>query len=333
LVSSVDRVLKRFPQLEPFTFSAPALGNTTPIRQISNRANSPAAGQTVDFSVLLSIAQGVPRSFPFHGIAMEFTSPAFGEPLPAFTPTAAASPGVVVGDSWWVNGRVRTLMSVTAAEVQEGSKKLPAPAEAVTSVLAACGKVKSTSQMPLPTATAATLPQAAQAGPPIAGRVSAVLAGYRQRLAALIESCPMPHDLPAPAEAWRDRAAGVTSGSKKPALVAAFRPMGYDCKGGSGTFQLRRRTAANLTVDVSLDVGTWSNSLTAFFEVHGAGFTARLPLPACKRAAGAMQYPIGDGERWGEIVNNLAALVAELDRTFVPEIEAAAGPSPEWYTP
>jgi hypothetical protein len=29
----------------------------------------------------------------------------------------------------------------------------------------------------------------------------------------------------------------------------------------------------------------------------------------------------------------MAAIVAELDRTFVPAIEAAAGPSPEWYTP
>jgi hypothetical protein len=28
-----------------------------------------------------------------------------------------------------------------------------------------------------------------------------------------------------------------------------------------------------------------------------------------------------------------AALVAELDRTFVPEVERVAGPSPAWYTP
>jgi hypothetical protein len=33
------------------------------------------------------------------------------------------------------------------------------------------------------------------------------------------------------------------------------------------------------------------------------------------------------------VVEKLAALVAELDRTFVPAIEAAAGPSHEWYQP
>jgi hypothetical protein len=29
----------------------------------------------------------------------------------------------------------------------------------------------------------------------------------------------------------------------------------------------------------------------------------------------------------------MAAIVAELDRTFVPAIEAATGPAPEWFTP
>jgi hypothetical protein len=49
-------------------------------------------------------------------------------------------------------------------------------------------------------------------------------------------------------------------------------------------------------------------------------------------AAGG-QYPVGDAAQWQKIVENLGALVAELDRTFVPEVEAAAGPSPEWYKP
>lgn len=87
-----------------------------------------------------------------------------------------------------------------------------------------------------------------------------------------------------------------------------------------------------MTVEISLDVGTWSSSLTAFFRVTGLGFSAVLPLPVSKRA-GAGQYPIGGAHRWKQIVDSLAALVGELDRTYVPAIEAAAGPSPEWYKP
>ncbi len=107
--------------------------------------------------------------------------------------------------------------------------------------------------------------------------------------------------------------------------------MGYSCSGGSGTFTLRRRTAGNLTVEISLDVGTWSRSITASFKVVGLGFKATLPLPVSKRAAG--QYPIGDAARWQQIVDNLAALVAEYERSFVPAVEAVAGATPEWYTP
>ena len=85
--------------------------------------------------------------------------------------------------------------------------------------------------------------------------------------------------------------------------------------------------------EINLDVGAWSNSITAGFLVHGLGFRARLGLPVSKRAIGSIQYQIGGAERWQQIVDNLAALVAELDRSFVPAIEAASGPSPQWYTP
>jgi hypothetical protein len=47
----------------------------------------------------------------------------------------------------------------------------------------------------------------------------------------------------------------------------------------------------------------------------------------------ASQYPIGDAARWQKIVENLGAMVRELDRSLIPEIEAAIGPSPEWYQP
>ncbi len=126
---------------------------------------------------------------------------------------------------------------------------------------------------------------------------------------------------------------GLSSGPKKPALERVFKPMGYSCRGGSGTFTLSRRTAANLTAELHLDCGTWSNSLLAMFRVFGAGFKATLFLPVTAKAIPQAQYPIGTAERWEKIVENLGALVAELDRTFVPDIERAAGPSPAWYRP
>jgi hypothetical protein len=65
--------------------------------------------------------------------------------------------------------------------------------------------------------------------------------------------------------------------------------------------------------------------------VHGAGFRASLAIPVAPQDVAGGQYPGGDAAQWQRIVENLAAMVRELDHGFVPEIEKAAGPSPAWY--
>lgn len=69
--------------------------------------------------------------------------------------------------------------------------------------------------------------------------------------------------------------------------------------------------------------------------------TIRGPLRACwlwpgrrvTRRSDARQYPIGNTANWEQIVANIAAIVDELERTFVAEIEAAVDPAPAWFDP
>jgi hypothetical protein len=332
-VSSVDRVLKRYPQLERFASLAASLPGLAPVRQISNGPASPATGQSVEFSVLAAIAAGVPKSFPFHNVWLQFHSSGFGDER-TIGETGLMTSGVMVGDSWWISGRKRSLSALMIVDADLESKALPPPPEPLAVVLAACGKAKSTIQVPL----AQLGPSPSPARPPAvlepekARAVSSLVQQYRTRMAEIVEQAAMPHELPPVSESFRT-AIGQTTGPKKPALVKAFQPLGYGCTGGPGTFSLRRRTATNLTVEVNLDVGTWSRLLLATLEIHGLGFKARLPLPVAKGVPGGGQYPIGDAEQWSKLVENLAALVAELERGFVPAVEAAAGPSPEWYQP
>ena len=329
-VSSVDRVLKRNPDLERFvTTAAPMLG-IPGVRRISNRGMPPGAGGSVAYAQLQTIAAGVPRSFPFHNVAIQFQS----------VDTACR---VLLSDSWWVNGRNRSLAAFTVVEADPGSKKLPPLPVPVAAVLAACGKIKRTMQVPLPEETqTAAVPAvrtpagslAASANPEAARAVQVIVLEYRANLKQVVERAALPHELPPPADqALRDLGLGVTAGPKKPVLDLVFKPMGYTCRGESGSFTLRRRTAGNLTAELCLDVGTWSNSVLAIFRVWGWGFKATLLLPVSAGAPAKAQYPIGGEERWRKIVENLGALVTELDRSFVPEIETAAGPSPEWYQP
>ena len=328
--SSVDRVLKRHPDLQRFVSTHSPMPSLPPVRQISNSDHSPGHGETVDFAKILTIAAGVPRSFPFHNIAIHFRSPAFGVSLPA-GPFGNRDPGVIVSDSWWVNGRSRSVSAISSVEADSSAKKLPPHPPAVAAVLEACGKVQKTVQLPLTESPTGGV-QPAMASPDVVRKVQEVVHDYRSRMAEVIERAGLPHDLPPTLEALKVVSIGERSGPKKPALVAAFTPMGYDCRGDSGTFTLRRRTPSNLTVEINLDVGSWSNSLTAFYIVTGFGFRTTLSLPAARRASTG-QDSIGGPDRWQQIVENLAALVTELDRTLVPAIEEAAGPSPEWYRP
>ncbi|HEY3744504.1 MAG TPA: hypothetical protein VGL53_31895 [Bryobacteraceae bacterium] len=328
--SPVDLAVRRHPQMDRFLISAqvlPGPGHKETL-QISNAAT----GEQADYATVHTIMTGVPRSYPFSGVWIHFYAPVFGEALRGLPKLGKSFPGIVVTDNWWVTGRSRALSAYTVFEVEEAAKKLPPHPEAVAAVLRACGKTRGTVQVPILAPGGRTVvgsvPQASIEA------VNAIVAAHRARLADIVERAAMPHDLPAPAAGVREQSVGIVAGPRKPVLEAVFRPMGYSCRGGgAGELHVTRKTAANLTVELYLDVGTWSHEVSAVFQAQGAGFRASLPIPVTPQDASCSQYPIGDAEQWRKIVENLAAVVRELDRSLVPEIEAAAGPTPAWYQP
>jgi hypothetical protein len=255
------------------------------------------------------------------------------------------TPGVNVKDSWWVNGRNRYVAAMRIVDANPAEKKLPAPPPEVATLFAGCGKVRKTVQVPMSFPQPAVQPEtAAKAGTSEESEaIRSVVREYRATIPSLLES--LPHDLPDRLGAAGTPPAFETSGPKKPELVRAFKATGYSCHGETGAFTLRRRTPGNLTVKLKLDVGTWSNSLTAFMQVlgliAGQSFKATLMLPPSRHAARGIvhgveltgQFSIGAPDRWRQIVDNLAALVAELDRSFVPAVEKISGPSPAWFEP
>ena len=368
-VSSIERVLKRWPELERFARVVGSAAQRGAKARVMSNLMPSGAVEPVDFAILKEIARGVPKSFPCHGLTLHFSAPGFsdGPELPA-APDARTlstlmragvdigaghptSAGISVQDSWWVNGRQRSLSALRVVEADQAAQKLPAPPANVAAVLAACGKTRKTIQLPLAIGLAGAQPERVDrpgAGASETGEaLRSVVQAHRAKMTELLEA--LPHDLPQEDEATRNpglTGAGVpTTGPKKPDLVRAFGPLGYDCRGESGTFTLQRRTASNLTVKLQVDVGTWNSSVMASLQVivliDGKGFKATLSLPVSRSAARHMirgvelpaQFPIGSPDRWRRIVDNLATLVATLDRSFVPEIEALSGPSPEWFRP
>ncbi|UGA47249.1 hypothetical protein HU230_0014865 [Bradyrhizobium quebecense] len=364
-ISSIARVVKRWPELERFVRTTGSVGPGKAEARVLSNVTETGAVEAIDFAILKEIAQGVPKSFPCHAIDLHFSVPGFsdGPQLPAQPDLQTlrglmragvdigaghpTSPGISVHDKWWVNGRQRSLAALRIVEADPQAKKLPAPPADLATLLSACGKVRKTIQVPMVATPAATAAAVSPGGltPDMDDAIRTVVRGYRAKMTELLDT--LPHDLPHQVEnvAATPPGGSPSAGPKKPDLVRAFTPLGYDCRGESGSFRLQRRTPGNLTVRLQVDVGSWNSSVAAFMQVigmvNGHGFKATLPLHASRRAVRGevrgvelpSQFPIGSAERWTQIVDNLATLVAALDRSFVPEVEAISGPSPEWFRP
>lgn len=328
--SAVERAIKKHPHLARFERNDAPLQQAgfPPIRRLTNSDPS----TPILIADVLALADGVPRSLPFHAVSVQFGHADFGRIV--FPVGLAPYPGITITDGWWVNGRIRSLSAFYVVEGDATSKKLPDPPAAIGAVLSGLGKRQNTAQFVAPEVTPPPALTAASSAVPSLPReiaqVNPIIAKYRSGMSALIERIGLPYDLPPAGEA-RQGSLGA-SGPLKPTLVEAFKPRGYDCRGGGGVFTLRRRTATNHIVDVELDVGTWSRSVTFMFNVYGPGFTATLMPPVSARE-NSRQYPIGNTANWQQIVANIAAIVDELDRTLVAEIEAAVDPAPEWFEP
>ena len=222
--SSVDRVLKRYPELHRFVTDAALAPGIPGARRISNGPLSPAAGEAIPYQTLEAIAAGVPRSFPFHSVVIHFVSGAFGA-MDTVTPLSAhLLPGVLLSDSWWVNGRVRSLSACTVVDAEPSAKQLPALPAQVAAVFAACGKVKKTVQAPLPGQAEAAAAVAVRtpvgtsmpsARPEAAGAVQQVVADYRARMPEIVARAALPHDLPPQGELRRASAKPRGRGSRR----------------------------------------------------------------------------------------------------------------------
>jgi hypothetical protein len=321
--SAVDRALKKYPQLTPFERDDAPSPRMAPIRRLTNRG----VPQPFAMADVLALADGVPRSLPFHGATVHFGHDDFGQAT-ASAWRAAPEPGITIHDSWWVNGRKRALFVLYLVDADPAANRLPSPPASIHAILEALGKPRATAQFVARSSdTKASTEGGASA---VASDIAAIVAKYSSCMPSLIERLGLPHDLPPQNEARQMNLGG--SGPLKPALVRAFASRGFDCHGATGTFTLRRRTAENHVVELALDVGTWSRSVIVMLRVRGPGSSATLHVPLSTRAQ-VGQYPIGDVENWERIVENLAMIVDELERTFVKEVEAAVGRAPEWFGP
>jgi hypothetical protein len=296
-VSPVARALKKLPELESLATQMTTPGTLVTVRALSTDTQPDRDPLSID--LLLGLLDGVPRSFPFENVAVQLR---WSMPEPVV---------LHLNDMWWINGRRRSLSLVWTAMAEAASKAAPEPMPPVAALLSLLGKPKSMTRKPAAGSIAAPSPE-----------LSAIVQRHRVGLPARVAELALPHVL--------DPGIGEAAGPMKPLLVETFAPRGFDCRGGSGLFVLRRRTRSNNVVELHLDVGTWSHSFTGFLCVHVPGWRASLPLLV---GGDGRQVAIRGAAGWARLVENLALLVDDLQSGFVAEIEAVAGVAPAWFEP
>lgn len=302
------RLFKRYPQLRPLwqTATIPGLVNL-------ELAHFSATQDDLPFALLCEIANGIPRTYPFSIGNTWFSSPAFATDAslpenlrPGLQATLFAGP----------LGRRGAITATYTVDTPENSKAAAPPPPALVPLLALLGKPAKVNRL-------------APAAPPVDhAPLREILQSYRQRMTEISLEAQLPHHLPPLAEALATRHA--ESHPLKPALVARFGPLGFSCRGGSGVFELRRKTAQHHVVGLMLDVGTYSRMLSAQFQFFTPGFRGSLPLPIAPGLL-PLQYPIGSPAQWEQLLDNLAALLTWLEPTLVKELESAVPPAPAWF--
>ena len=317
-VSSVDRVVKRYPELARFDYTTTSWGVSDLERQIGNELHSPLPGEPIDLATLVEILAGIPRSYPFFAASLRFAHPAFGTDEPGNLPRDLL-PGVVLEDKWGNTRRTTSLKAVIVVEADAAADALPAPPAHVSGVLECFGKAASAEQILVPGQMRE-----------VANAVAAIEADTKGRMAGIVDRARLPHRF----FEENDIPTYFGIGPLKPMLVQVFRPLGYQCRGGGMMILLcSRRTALNYTVQLYLDLGSRGDKVHPSYKVGGLGFKFSLALPVTPHSLQTRLHYLTDADRWRQIVESLAALVAELDRTVLPAIEAAAGRSPVWYRP
>jgi hypothetical protein len=357
--SSVERVVKRHPELSIFVRDETG-PNGAATSTLTSFAMAIESMESLRPAVLKSIVSGIPKAYPFWEATFEFfprsgassillspyestRSPVQLGQFASRVPLALSrsvrqkgtlfAPSLFVSDSWGRSHRNRSAIAITVQDIKLTENARKHSQESLRSISSVCGKLLKPTIIPL---LRLETPAEFETARPTEQYLKVVadliddIEGNKERL---VRQAKLPHDLPSAIMARKDTPAVLSSGAKRPDLISVFRPLGYSCKGGRGEFWLRKRTAKGLVLELYLDVGTWSDSLTAVYHVFGLGFRASLRLPLSMQELSCRQYPIGDLTRWRQLVENLAALVIELEQTLIPTFDAISEPLPTWFEP
>jgi hypothetical protein len=92
----------------------------------------------------------------------------------------------------------------------------------------------------------------------------------------------------------------------------------------TGSHRLWKQTPGGRRLELAFDTGSWSRHVVCTLGLLSERGAARIPIPADPSLR--MQYMTPNPQVFIGVLENMRMVVAELERTWVVEMEAAIGP-------
>jgi hypothetical protein len=318
--SALEYLAKCYPIFGDFRTSA---------KLLPTRETPMITGEGVPAETLLEVARGIPRRFPFGTATFAWRDVApldFAPELPAPDNSVAnlyariagrfGMPGIVLVSKWGVPKRSLDLTAVVRLNSENGARKKPELPQVTQALLDAIGRRKTDDVFAVPDADEAPAAKAA---------FSNVDDAFKRGHAMLMQRLPELQ-----LETLEIRARDVygfeSPGSVKEPLAQVLAPLHYapERGGGSpGTMLFVKRTPEGHQLRVTVDRGTWANHFLGRFEIRSERWVRAMSIPLAPGDFPGHAYDLLDERQIHRLCDNLAIVVAEIERIVYPPVRDA----------
>jgi len=354
-----DPTVKAAPQYRP----GQVLSNVPPGWPASNPNGR---HEQVELSTLVEVARGIPRAYPVYSSAFVFDRiegvaapdvarrrPARPAPRTALAmparhdlppmdiwPLDYLSTSITVHGDWGSSQRQIALFATVEVESPaDRAASLPPLSYAAPRLIKELGEVVTDGLVGAPSEEdGASLAEARQRARQVVGEAARRIDGRPFEFLGLrgvwlsrpLKGIDLPHDL----RPEVIRRAPDEPISPKKALVAAFKPRGYEYltgRGGPKDYRLRKRATSHNLISLAFGQGQWLKVLMATLRYEGPLWHHDVTLRFSPHQGVHHFIDTPNQEVLEQVVANAAVVVDFLEQTMVPALDGIYGPAPAWF--
>lgn len=333
-VSSIKRILKRFPELDKYVFEhEEKIGNEThtylvlsnfPNDDYFQMGGSVVEGKNKDnirFEILLEIIEGIPRKLPLHKAVFLFDQLNWSQKVNVINEHVYNMSSILYANNWWMPKRdISLFANVSVSESANEKDCLQPLSDELNHTLLQLGTIKKKSLQCL-------LNQGEKAKfETVWYECNQLISSFRKNM---VNNNPFvfPHALIENHEHF-------TTLPRKQTVSKMMKKLGYKHlpkEGFHGVIVYGKLTKQNHRILLEFDSGRGFFDLRCNFILEGPYWKHRMEELPCRPNSYGDFFPIPDIETLEKVVENFSVVIQYLEETIVKDIEKLYGPAPKWF--